>query len=138
MNGGSSGRALRLVISINTTTKPISLPMLLNPSVSLLLGIFHHSKSIYCLLVMGNFVPSGFLPHLSALSYILFPVFFGVLLLAAFLYRFGPLCHPGYIEILYMWCYYSSLYKNFGPVHFILAPGVDHMLLLAVILLVTF
>ena len=79
--------------------------------------------------------------YLSALSFILFPVFINVLLLVwlllFFYISFVSLCHPGYLRILYIWCSFSIYTGISVSAHSFLVLGVDHMLH-AVILLVTF
>ena len=94
--------------------------------------IIHHSKRMYCLITMRSVVLGGSLLSLTAFSYIFVPVFLSVILLVrlllCFLYRFGPLCHPRCLGILYMRCCFSVYTRISVPVHFFLFLGVDHML----------
>ena len=88
------------------------------------------------------YLPWGCAWWFSALSFILVLVFLCVILLIwslpRFLHTFGPLCHPGYLEILYMWCCSSACTRISVSVRSFLNPVMDHMLLRVVILLVTF
>ena len=76
--------------------------------------------------------------YLSAVSYILVPVFLGFILLVwlllLFLPSFDPLCHPGYLGFLHIWCYFSTL----SPNSFVFNSRADYMLLCALKLLLTF
>ena len=67
-------------------------------------------------LTSGHFICCIVLFHLSLFFHI--PFFFLLLLiwlLLCFLHNFGFICHPGYLEILCMWCC-SFIYTRI-PVH---------------------